>query len=357
MAHLRFGSVQQGRGAAEDALAPLTEAQQRFQVLADAGNTSAERMASAAITEIANCLRELGRYDEAAANYEESIRRSEKLGDRRSAAASKANLGTVRLYQKHYAEALEIYAEARKTFESLGEPGSVATAWHQIGMVHKRVGQFDRAERAYRQSLAIEVQQKNLAGEANSLLELGNLYDQMGRLEEAVAFYRQAADIYVKLQDLRYEGFARSNLARTLITLHLFEEARRELHRALECKKPFSHVAESWRAWANLHYLEQVTGHPQAADEARRQAIESYSAYWRAGGGSQSNVAELYALVMQAIQRRATTELEQQLAELAADAPPWGKALLSKLQAILLDILLSLGYAIRSLTKWWVTLR
>ena len=29
------------------------------------------------------------------------------------------------------------------------------------------------------------------------------------------------------------------------------------------------------------------------------------------------------------------TEAEQQLAELAADAPPWGKALFSKLQAIL----------------------
>jgi tetratricopeptide (TPR) repeat protein len=114
-------------GAVEEALAPLTEAQQRFQLLVDAGDNTAEGMASAAITELADCLLNLGRYDEAAANYEEGTRRAEKLGDRRGVAVGKGQLGTVRLQQERYAEALKIYTEARKTFESLGEPGSVAT--------------------------------------------------------------------------------------------------------------------------------------------------------------------------------------------------------------------------------------
>jgi tetratricopeptide (TPR) repeat protein len=98
VAYFRFGRMLKESGAAEEALSSLAEAQQRFQLLADAGDTTAERMASAAITESADCLRELGRYDEAAANHEEGIRRFEKLDDRRSAAVSKANLGTVRLW-------------------------------------------------------------------------------------------------------------------------------------------------------------------------------------------------------------------------------------------------------------------
>jgi tetratricopeptide (TPR) repeat protein len=180
------------------------------------------------------------------------------------------------------------------------------------------------------------VQQKDLAGEARSLGELGNLYDQMGRLEEAVAFSRQAADIYARLQDLRNEGGTHSNLATTLIKLQRFEEARRELQRAIECKKPFGHVAESWRTWGILHNVEQATGHPQTVAEARRQAIESYLAYRRAGGASQSPAAELYALVMQAVQQGTTTEATAKLAELAeADDSPWFTALLAKLQAIL----------------------
>jgi tetratricopeptide (TPR) repeat protein len=335
-AHWQLGMVLKESGAVEEALPLFTEARQRSQLSADASNTDAERMASAAITGSAACLHHLGRYDEAATAYEEGIKRDEKLGNRRGVAVSKGNLGTVRLFQERYAEALEIYAEARKTFESLGEPDTVAIFWHQIGIAHREVGQFGEAERAHRQALAIWVQQKNLAGEARSLGELGNLYDEMGRLEEAVTFYWQAADIHVKLQDLRYEGTNRSNLASTLIRLQRFEEARRELPRAIECNKPFGHVVEPWKTWDNLHDLEQATGHPQAAAEARRQAIESYSSYRRAGGASQSNRANYYAFVLQAIQQGMTTEAAAKLAELAeADDPPWFTALLAKLQAIL----------------------
>jgi tetratricopeptide (TPR) repeat protein len=339
MAYFLLGRVLKRGGAAEEALAPLAEAQQRFQSLAEEGNASAANMASAAITERGSCLLYLGRYDKAAAAYEEGIRLDEKRGDHRGAAVGKAQLGTVRMLQKRYAEALESHAEARQTFAALGEPGSVATAWHQIGMVHLKAGQFDQAEQAYRHALALEVQQKNRAGEASSLGELGNLYGQMGRLEEAATFYRQAAEIYAQLQDLRYEGLVRNNLADTLIKLQRYDEARPELLRALECKQTFGHAATIWNAWAILHDLEQATGHAQAAAEARGQAVAAYLAYRRAGGESQANTAPLYALVAQALQDGTPDALTAAAAQLTAlsqaDIPAWGLALLDKLQAVL----------------------
>ncbi|MGH9800014.1 MAG: tetratricopeptide repeat protein [Blastocatellia bacterium] len=131
-----------------------------------------------------------------------------------------------------------------KTFKSLGEPSTVAGLWHQIGIVHREAGQFAQAEDAYRQGLAIWVQQKLHANEAASLGELGNLYGQMGRLEEAVTFLLQAGEIYAKLQDLNGKGKQHSNLAVTLIGLQRYDEARPELRRAIECRKPFGHAAE-----------------------------------------------------------------------------------------------------------------
>jgi tetratricopeptide (TPR) repeat protein len=243
------------------------------------------------------------------------------------------------MLQQRYAEALEIYAETRELFESMGEPGSVAVIWHQIGMVHKNTGQFEQAERAYRQSLAIEVRQKNLAGEAGSLGELGNLYDAMGRLEDAVKCYRQAVDIHVRLQDQRYEGVSRSNLADTLIKLQRFDEARPELLRAIECDKPYGHAAVPWNAWNILCDLERATSNPQAADEARRQAIASFLAYRRDGGQSMDWGAQACAVVAQAIQSNepdATTGLEQALAEVLRETDsPRPQAMIPKLQAIL----------------------
>jgi tetratricopeptide (TPR) repeat protein len=293
-------------------------------------------MASTAISEGADCLIDLGRLDEAAAAYQEAIERSEKLGDQRGVAVSKGNLGTVRMYLEQYAEALKIHAEARDIFASLGEPISVATAWHQIGRVHRSAGQYEQAERVYRQSLAIEVQQKNLSGEASSLGELGNLYNDMGRLEEAVRCYGQAADIHVKLQDLRYEGADRSNMANALIKLQRYDEARQELLRAIECKKPYGHTAQPWTTWDILYDLEKATGYAEAAVQARQQAIESYLAYRRAGGQSMSGGAQLCAMVAQAIEQGDTPETEQLLVQFSGeDISLPAKVLISTLQSFL----------------------
>ena len=80
-------------------------------------------MASDCLTERGDCLLDLGRLDEAAAAYEESIRRAEKLEDEREVAVGKVQLGTVRMEQHRYPEALKAYEEARDRFTRLDEPG------------------------------------------------------------------------------------------------------------------------------------------------------------------------------------------------------------------------------------------
>jgi tetratricopeptide (TPR) repeat protein len=336
MAHLRLGRVLETMGAAEIALQPLSEAQRRFGNLAKNGDVSAENMQIVTTIETADCLTDLGRLDEAATLYEETIRRSEKVHNQRSVAVGKFQLGNIRILQKRYDEALKIYEETLPIFESLGEPISVASVWHQIGLVHRAVRHFDCAEQAHRQSLAIKVKTKSRVGEASSLGELAVLYAMWGRLEEAVTFFRQAADAHVKLQNLKLEGLTRSNLARTLTELQRYDEARREVLRAIECKAPFGHAAEIWKAWDILCDLEKATVNHPAADAARRKAIESYLAYRRAGGVSQNNLSDLFDLVSQALQENQAEEALQQLAQIsAANNPQWLRSLIVKLQAIL----------------------
>jgi len=329
MAHFLLGRVLKMGGQAEAALPSLNEAQQRFQQLADTGNQSAESMASAAITEMGDCLRNLGQLEEAATAYQTAIQRAEKQEDARQIATGKGQLGTVRLFQKRYADALKIYTEVKAIVEVLGEWGTVAGAWHQIGSVHKETKQFELAEQAYRQSLAIRVQHHLKSDEASDLGELSNLYDDMGRLEDAVVFCRQAADIYAELKNLKNEGSARNNLANTLIKLHRYDEARRELQQVIECDKPFGHAAEPWTAWDNLYDLEQATKHPQAAAKARQKAIDSFMAYRRDGGENHNPVGKLCAFMAQAMRDGKTEEMQEALIERAN----W--KIVPKLQAIL----------------------
>jgi tetratricopeptide (TPR) repeat protein len=158
----------------------------------------------------------------------------------------------------------------------------------------------------------------------------------MGWLEEAATFYKQAVEVSMRLKDPANEGLRRSNLANTLIKLHRYDEARSELQRAIECGQPYGHAAELWKTWAILDDLERATGHAEAAQAARRQAIETYLAYRRAGGDSQSNQARLFVLVGQAIRQNSEIEAQQQLnALLEPGDPPAFTALIRQLQRVL----------------------
>jgi tetratricopeptide (TPR) repeat protein len=180
------------------------------------------------------------------------------------------------------------------------------------------------------------VQVNDQAGQADTLNQLGNLYLQHGRPEEAAGFYQQAVDIAVRSGDQAGEGRRRNNLAMTLLQLGRHDQARAEVHRALDCGKPYGYIAEPWATWELMERLEHATGHPDAANTARRQAVAAYLAYRHAGGRSQSPAIKLFDRVAQAIAQHATDQADRDLAALLeTDDSPRFATLVHILQALL----------------------
>lgn len=342
LSHVKLGRALKNTGSAASALEPLVEARTRFEQLADSGDENAARMASVCLTDYADCLTALGRLDEAAAAYEQRIEIGESRGDElRGVAIAKGQLGTVRLLQRRFAEALAAWVEYRQTFEQLGEPGCVATAWHQIGIVNAEAQQYEAAEHAYQQALHMKSSRGDRAGEASTLNQLGNLYSSQARREEAVRFYRQAADIDASpdIQNLRGEGQSRHNAADELIKLSRYDDARREILRAIECNQPFGHAADPWKTFGILSNLEQAVGNAEAAANACHRAFEAYLAYRRDGGENHNTGGQLSALVHQALATGDSTEATAQLDTYAQHPElanhPSMQAMLPALQAIL----------------------
>ncbi len=88
--------------------------------------------------------------------------------------------------------------------------------------------------------------------------------------------------------------------------------------------------------WNILYDLEKASGNPQAAREARQQAVQAFLAYRRDGGENQSGGAQLCAAVLAAVQENKLDEIAQAIAQMLAEAEQdYLKALLPKLQAIL----------------------
>lgn len=331
------GRVLNAAGRSKQALPLVEESRQRFEAVAQArANKVAEEMASVCLTEQGGCLLNLGRLDEAAAAYEESIRRAEQLGDRRQVAGGKLNLGTVRKNQHRYPQALAAFEEARERFTALDEPGSIAVIWHQTGMVYQDMRRPE-AEDAYRKSLAISVQIGDVAGQADTLTALGVLYeDVLGRSEDAVTFARQAADKYVEIGDAKTESWARINLADTLRKLRRLDDARHEIRRAIECYEALGHAFEPWQSWAILAAIETDAGNPAAAAQARAEAIACYLAYRRDGGENHDGPGRLAFDVTQSLLAGDASEAASLLQQLATEPelPSQGRTFIQALQAV-----------------------
>ncbi len=322
MASSLLGQASSAVGNAEQALAQFRDAFEQFDSIAkQRAVRAAQRMLPILLERQGCCLLSLGRLDEAARAFEESIGRAEQLDDARQTGVGKANLGAVRLLQRRYTEALEACAEARERFTQLDEPPTIAVAWHQTGMVYQATGEPEAAEDAYRESLAINVQLGDVAGQARTLVQLGVLYgDQLNRPEEAVGFFRQAAEKFVAIRDTANEGHTRNNLGNTLYKLRRFDAARDEIQRAIQCKKTLGHAGSTWNSWNILARIERAVGSIGAAAEAKRNAIACYLAYRRDCGENHSPNGRIALGVTQSLVAGDPGRAESLLQEVVAES-------------------------------------
>jgi tetratricopeptide (TPR) repeat protein len=333
-----LGQVLAAGGGSEQALPCLDEALERFEALANEGaDKAAEGMVAVCHVRRGECFLNLGRLDQAATAYEESIRVAVQLGYERQIAAGKGQMGSVRLLQHRYKEALMAYEEARERFTSLDELGSIGVIWHQIGMVYQGAGQPESAEDAYRKSLAIKVQFGDVAGQATTLANLGILYmSALGRTEESVPFYRQAADKFTDIGDTAGEGKTRNGLAIALRVLRRLEEARQEISRAIKCGESLGHTMAPWKSWTVLATIEAEDGNHVAAAKAKRKALECYLAYRRDGGENHYGDGRICLDVTRALLTGDPAGAVSILQHVAADPelPAWVSPFIQALQTI-----------------------
>jgi tetratricopeptide (TPR) repeat protein len=286
----------------------------------------------------ANCLRNLGRLDEAAEKYKEQIEYAEKQQNFRDAAVGKGELAKLRRDQQRYAEAVSLEHECMEVFRQSGEKREESVSWHQIGKINYLAGSYEDSERAYRKSLEISAQINALELQAASLGELGTLYSNgLKRLEEGVTFYEQAIELDILLGDLKHEGIDRSNLADLLLELKHYTRARKEIQRAIECKQPFIHAASPWQSFAILHKIETAASNPVAARTAWQKTRDSYLAYRQQGGYAQAGGGKLVDHVLGLLSQQRVDEVQSLFTELTNDPefPISRKQLIQAMVAIL----------------------
>jgi tetratricopeptide (TPR) repeat protein/CHAT domain-containing protein len=183
--------------------------------------------AAASIHQIGNLHMLRGEYDDALKMFEQSREIDEALDNRPGLAISLQQLGTIHYVRNEYEAALKDYQQSLKIKEELGNREGMATTLHQIGMVHEDCGDYQNALKEYERSLRIKQALDDRAGIAKTLHQIGNIYYFSSKYEAALESYRRSLKIKEDLND-------RPGLAKSLIQIGNLYYLRSEYKAALE---------------------------------------------------------------------------------------------------------------------------
>jgi len=264
--------------------------QQALSVLAELPpSDSVKRQTGVCWIDLADALRDLGRYAEARLAYLAGLKIAEELQDLRNQAVVMGQLGTLAMQDGQHDDALQRYWDALSLFQSLEEPATEAIAWHQLGRVHQKTHQWPDAEDCYRKSAEINEALGNKSGAASTWNQLARVNESQGKPVAAETWYRKAVAQYRQDNDKLRLSVCLGNLAGLLQNQsNRLDEALSLAEEALDLKHTLeSGAAEIWKSYGLLADIaaRQAAASGDAAallcraQTYRRQARETYLAY------------------------------------------------------------------------------
>jgi len=109
-------------------------------------------------------------YDQAMKLFNESLKISRQIGDRRSTARTLHNMAMIHDKKRDYDQAMKLYNESLEISRQIGDQSMTATTLNCMGMIYARKEDHDQAMKLYNESLEISRQIGDQQGETlNSL--------------------------------------------------------------------------------------------------------------------------------------------------------------------------------------------
>jgi tetratricopeptide (TPR) repeat protein len=242
---------------------------------------------SAAMGDLANALRKVGRHDEALTVAEKCLEIQQKRGDLREVAADHGRCASILMASGRYDEADARYDLALAAARKAGDKELEGTTLQHQGALADDRNQPDRAVRLYQQALQRFQEESRTGSMMQTYNLLGVAEHHAGRLAEARAWYEKSRELAVQLKDepslagaaqnigvlCQMEGEAARERGEEPAARRHFEDARRSVEESLRmeqaCKnKP--HEAASWGQLARIHFfLGDLAAAERHAHEAR----------------------------------------------------------------------------------------
>jgi tetratricopeptide (TPR) repeat protein len=188
---LSLGRIYVHAGRPDLAVDPLREAATGFEQMGQAGR----RNLAAALGDLANAMRSLGRFDEALAAAERGMVISRDQGNQREIAAGLAQAAAILREQQRYAESHARYEEALEAARAASDISLQADILQHQGILHRRQRHFDQAVELYQKAMTLYQRAGDAGSEMRTCDLLGTAEMERGQPDAAEAWYRRSLEL------------------------------------------------------------------------------------------------------------------------------------------------------------------
>ena len=153
---------------------------------------------SAALGDLANAHRALGRFDEAMGAAERALAINRERSDERSIAAGLGQTAKILRSQQRYAEADVRYGEALDAARSAGDLGLQGSFLQHQAVTQREMGNSGRAVELFKKALVLVEQAGNVESQMRTCNELGSAELLLGHLNAVEAWYKRSRELAEK---------------------------------------------------------------------------------------------------------------------------------------------------------------
>ncbi|MCF7823481.1 MAG: tetratricopeptide repeat protein [Candidatus Marinimicrobia bacterium] len=155
------------------------------------------------------------------------------LDDKYGMAVAHTNLANYYNMDQNYRQALDHAALALGQFEQLSDDWQIARTLRTIGTTYSLLNQSDQSLDYFLRSLMIFEDINREKEVAATVISIGDVYTQWGQAEKALRFFERALSIYRIDDDYKGILLSGNRLARSLMSLKRYDEAREYLEEML----------------------------------------------------------------------------------------------------------------------------
>jgi len=218
-------------------------------------------------------LRSQGRLQEAIAHFQETLRLSNDLGDKSSAALAFQATGEVMIEKGDLAGAHEMYQQALAIQKEISEKSYYASTLVDEGTVLKEEADLDKARSTYQEALSIQQQMGAKSVAAETQLALAGLDLDSGRASDAEQIAKIALREFEKQKEPEQEIYAEITLSRSLLQQGKIRDANDCIVKALILSKKSPDIFSRLTLTLNRATILAATKDMLGAENAARQVL------------------------------------------------------------------------------------